>query len=164
MIKIGQIVSTYGREANLKVFPLTDDPKRFEDLEYVFLETPTGSEKLHIEKIDYQKNCLIISFKEITDLDMAKNLKNFYLVIPKETINDLPEGRYYIFDIIGLNVYENDVFLGVVEDVLQTGSNDVYVVKDGEKEILIPALKAVVKDIKLDEKKMLVELPEGLLD
>ncbi|SMB93811.1 16S rRNA processing protein RimM [Desulfonispora thiosulfatigenes DSM 11270] len=164
MIKIGQIIATHGIDGKLKIYPLTDNPKRFEDLEYVYLESKAGLDKVHIETINYHKNCLLIKFKEIDDVDKAKNLIKLYLVISEDMLVLLPEDQFFIFQIIGLNVYEDDNFLGRVTDVIETGSNDVYIVKKDKKEILIPALKTVVKKIDLEEKRMLVDLPEGLLD
>lgn len=164
MIKIGQVVATHGTDAEVKVYPLTNDPKRFEDLEYVYLEKPGGSEKLHIKSVRYHKNAILLKFEEIDDMDDAQDLKKLYLAIPEELLVPLSEDQYFIFQIIGLDVYEDEEYFGKIIDVIETGSNDVYVVKNEEKQILIPALKSIVKKINLEEKTMLVELPAGLLD
>lgn len=164
MIRVGHISTTYGQEGKLKVLPLTDDPKRFEKLKVVFLETPIGYEKLHIKELEYQDGNIIILLEEIKDQSTAYNLRNFYLCIPQSEVIPLPENHYFIFQIIGLKVYEGEKFLGIVEEVLQTGSNDVYVVKKDKQDVLIPALKSIVKKIDLKQKKMLVKLPEGLID
>ena len=164
MIKIGQIIATHGTGAELKIYPLTDNPKRFDDLEYVYVETLFGVKKLHIKSVRYHKNFVLINFEEITDFEEAEKLKKLFLLIPKEFLVSLSENQYFIFQIIGLNVYEDDTYFGKITDIIETGSNDVYIVKDGDKAILIPALKSIVKKIDLEEKIMLVKIPEGLLD
>ncbi|KJS18926.1 MAG: hypothetical protein VR72_20790 [Clostridiaceae bacterium BRH_c20a] len=164
MIKVGQIMSTFGNKGELKVFPLTDDPERFKKLKYVYLIMPDGDIKMHISSVRNHKNTVILSFKEVPDMSSAEKLRNIYICIEEEQLVKLPENHYFIFQIIGIEVYEKGIFLGKIQNVIQTGSNDVYVVKDNEKEILIPALKSIVLGIDLDEKKMFVSLPEGLVD
>ncbi|MDK2822153.1 MAG: rRNA processing protein RimM [Clostridia bacterium] len=164
MIKIGQILTTHGHKGEVKVFPLTDDPNRFDDLKFVFLNLPDGYTKMHINSVKYHKNFVILKLKEITDMSAAEKLRNIYICVQEEQLITLPEDHYFIFQLIGLEVYENEKYLGKVKDVIQTGSNDVYIVQGNKKEVLIPALKTVVKNIDLQTKKMFVELPEGLVD
>jgi 16S rRNA processing protein RimM len=164
MIKVGQIVTTYGHKGEVKVYPLTDNPDRFNQLEYVYLQLPDGIKKFHIQKIRYYNNFVLIKFKEVPDMSFAEKLRGVYITIEEDQLVALPEEHYFIFQIIGLDVYEKDFYLGKITDIIQTGSNDVYIVKNNEREILIPALKSIVKEIDLTEKKMSVSLPEGLLD
>lgn len=164
MIKIGQILTTHGHKGEVKVLPLTDDSKRYEKLEYAYLEIPEGYKKIHIDQVRYHKNNVILKIAEVKDMDAAEKLRKTYICIAEEQLVNLPPEHYYIFQLINLDVYEGEVFLGKVKNVLQTGSHDVYVVQKGDREILIPALKSVVKKIDLNSKKILVELPEGLLD
>ncbi len=166
MIRVGKITTTHGHKGALKVFSLTDDPGRFEELEQVYVANGDRKEVITITSIKYQKNNLIMEFKEIKDMDQAETYKGKYLFIDKSQLKKLPQDRFYIFDLVGLSVYENDVFLGELSEVIQTGSNDVYVVSrgDGQKDLLIPALKKVVKHVDLDQKKMDVQLLEGTLD
>ena len=123
-------------------------------------------EKLTINSVKYQNSNLILEINEIKDMNQAESYKGKYLFIDKKDARILPEGRYYIFQLIGLNVYEDDVLLGTITDIIQTGSNDVYIVKsdDKDKDLLIPALKQVVKNIDLENKRMEVQLLEGTSD
>ena len=166
MIRVGKITNTHGHKGAVKVLSMTDNPERFEELQEVFLLDGDKKEKLTINSVKYQKSNLILEIKEIKDMNQAELYKGKYLFIAKKDINPLPEGRYYIFQLVGLKVYEKDNFLGEITEVIETGSNDVYIVKskDREKDILVPALKKVVKNIDLENKTMQVELIEGTLD
>ncbi|HOV27563.1 MAG TPA: ribosome maturation factor RimM [Pseudobacteroides sp.] len=165
-LQVGKIVNTHGVRGEVKVIPLTDDPRRFEDLNDVFVGTDDKKEVLNIENIKYFKNTVIIKFKESGDMNYAEKLKDMFIYVDRKNAIKLPEGRYFICDLIGMEVSEIDGNkLGVLVDVLETGSNDVYVVKNKDnKEILIPALKSVLKEVSVENKTMKVELPDGLLD
>lgn len=166
MIRVGKITNTHGHKGAVKVQPLTDYPERFEELQDVYLVDGERKEKLTIESIKYQKNNLILEIKEIEDMNQAEMFKGKYLFIEMKDARPLPEGHFYIFQLIGLQVYEGNKYLGKIRDVMQTGSNDVYIVKreKGQKDLLIPALKQVVKKIDLETQIMQVELLEGTLD
>ena len=166
MIRVGKITTTHGHRGALKVVPYTDYPERFEELERVYLVDGDLKLDFTIKSVKYQKDNLILEIEEIADMDQAEKYKGKYLFIAEDQLRKLPEGRYYIFELIGLEVYEKEELLGKITDVIQTGSNDVYVVRrgQGKKDILIPALKQVVKDIDLEKKRMQVELLEGTLD
>lgn len=165
-LQVGKIVNTHGVRGEVKVIPLTDDPRRFEDLNDVFVGTDDKKEVLNIENIKYFKNTVIIKFKESGDMNYAEKLKDMFIYVDRKNAIKLPEGRYFICDLIGMEVSEIDGNkLGVLVDVLETGSNDVYVVKNKDnKEILIPALKSVLKEVSVENKTMKVELLDGLLD
>ena len=106
----------------------------------------------------------LISFKGVTDHDQAEALIGAELFIPETELPELDEDTYYWFELIGIEVYTTkDEYLGRIESIFPTGSNDVYVVKDKQKEILVPALDSVVIDIDLEHKRMRVDLPEGLV-
>lgn len=166
MIRVGKITNTHGHKGAVKVQPLTDYPERFEELQDIYLVDGERKEKLTIESIKYQKNNLILEIKEIKDMNQAEMFKGKYLFIEMKDARPLPEGHFYIFQLIGLQVYEENNYLGKIRDVIQTGSNDVYIVKreNGQKDLLIPALKQVVKKIDLETQTMQVELLEGTLD
>lgn len=168
-IKIGQIINTHGHRGGLKIYPLTDDPQRFFDLRRVFVRPkPDATEMVveyTVETVKLHQNFVLLTFKEITDMNQAEQLKNLYVEIPREEVRTLPEGSYYIFELVGLAVYEDERLLGELTDVLPTGSNDVYVVKTpAGKEIYLPALKSVVKRVDPEAGKILVKIPPGLLD
>ncbi|MCR4442652.1 MAG: ribosome maturation factor RimM [Peptococcaceae bacterium] len=166
-IKIGQIVNTHGCRGELKVLPLTDDPGRFEELTQVYVfRKDRDYIKYNVASARIHKGMVLVAFAEINDLLEAEKMKGLYLELPVSELKPLPEGHYYIFQLIGLNVYEDDKLLGKMIDVIKTGSNDVYVVKavGSKKEILIPALKEVVEKIDLSSGAIRVKLPPGLLD
>lgn len=165
MITIGKILRHHNKEGELKCLILSDFPDRFLDLERVFLEKGEEIRRAHVENVWFQKEFAILKLKEVRTLEEAEKLKDFYLKIPDQEAVELPEGHYFLHDIIGLEVYTVEgEYLGNIEDIITTGGNDIYCVYQGKKEILVPATHEVVKEIHLEEKKMIVELLEGLLD
>lgn len=165
-LEIGKITNTHGVKGEVKVFPLTDDVKRFELLKQVYIERENKLEVYNIERVSYFKGLAIIKLKEINDMDSAKLLKDKLLKIDRKDAVKLPENSYFICDLIGASVYEeNGNHLGILKDIIKTGSNDVYMVENvNSKPILIPALKTVVRDISVENKKITVMLPKGLID
>lgn len=131
-LKIGQIVNTVGLKGFVRVVPYTDDNTRFELLNSVYLVDKKYCNKYKIEEVRYQKNLVLLKFKDINNINEAENLKNLYIEIDRKDAVKLPENTYFIMDLIGLDVIniENQEFLGKIEDVFSTKSNDVYVVKN----------------------------------
>ena len=163
-ITIGRVGAPQGIHGELRVIPLTDFPKRFEGLKEK--EIMVGDELLHVESVRYHKQFVLMKFREYAVREDARALTGRLLTVAREDAAPLGPGEFYTFDIIGLHVFDMEgAELGVVENVLRTGSNDVYQArgKDG-KELLIPALKAVVKEIDVKGGRMTVELPEVLED
>ena len=161
-ISIGKIVNTHGHRGELRIFPLTDFPKRFLTMDAVTLYSQGMRRDMHIERARLHKQYVIVQFKEVPDMNEAEKLKGALLQITKEQLVALPEDSFYVFDIIGLKVFDpQGVYLGIVEDIIQTGANDVYVVA-GEKgkPLLVPALKDVVKQVDIQGGKMVVVLLE----
>ena len=164
-IEIGQIVNTNGLKGVVKVNPFTDDISKFEDLKYVYIQLKNELKKVKIEQVRYNKNQVLLKLEGIDSIEKAEKYRNFYLKTEKESQEDLGEDTYYIVDLIGLDVYtDKNEYLGKIEDVFPTGSNDVYVVKDNlGKQILIPAIADVVKEVDLKNKKMIINLIPGLI-
>lgn len=164
-IEIGQIVNTNGLKGVVKVNPFTDDISKFEDLKYVYIQLKNELKKVKIEQVRYNKNQVLLKLEGIDSIEEAEKYRNFYLKTEKESQEDLGEDTYYIIDLIGLDVYsDKNEYLGKIEDVFPTGSNDVYVVKDNlGKQILIPAIADVVKEVDLKNKKMTINLIPGLI-
>jgi len=165
-LEIGQIVNTFGLNGFVKVVPFTDDITRFELLESVYLVDNKHYKKYDIEEVKYHKNMVLLKFKNIDDINAAENLRNLYLEIDRKDAVKLPENSYFIVDLIGLDVVniETKEVLGKIDDVFSTKSNDVYVVKDElGKQILIPAIKSVVKNVDLENGKIEIQLMEGLI-
>ncbi|MGE5473111.1 MAG: ribosome maturation factor RimM [Ignavibacteriales bacterium] len=164
-LEIGKIINTHGVKGELKVLPLTDDARRFDKLESLFIDQKGELKKYDIEYVRYHKGFVLLKVKGIESMEQADLLRNHVLKIHRKDAVRLPEGSYFICDIIGMQV--NDISgrkLGLLQDVLKTGSNDVYIVKEEDKEILIPALKSVVKSVDLESKQMIVDLPEGIIE
>ena len=164
-IEIGQIVNTNGLKGVVKVNPFTDDISKFEDLKFVYIQLKSELKKVKIEQVRYNKNQILLKLEGIDSIEEAEKYRNFYLKTEKESQEDLGEDTYYIVDLIGLDVYtDKNEYLGKIEDVFPTGSNDVYVVKDNlGKQILIPAIADVVKEVDLKNKKMIINLIPGLI-
>lgn len=166
-ITVGKIVNTHGHKGMVRVLPLTDFPERFQRGQVLLVQLGHSSRQLRIEHSFTHKKYIIIQFQEITDMNAAEELKGALIKVNKEDLYPLPEGSFYIFQILGLKVFDREgSFLGVVKDVLVTGSNDVYVIeKDtGGRPLLVPALKDVVLEVDLEQARMVVSLPEGLVD
>lgn len=165
-ITIGEIVNTQGNRGEVRVLPLTDFPDRFNNLKELFILKGTERLVYHISTVRSHKRFVVIKFAEVKDMNDGEKLKGCLIQITMDMLEPLPEGHYYIFQLIGLEVFETSgELLGRLDNVLKTGANDVYVIKPPSgKDILIPALKTVVKEIDIEANRMLVELPEGLLD
>lgn len=163
-ISIGQIVNTYGVKGELKVYPLTDDIRRFDKVKIVYIEENQGLYKYEIQHIKYLNNIVIVKFKNVEDIESAEKFRNKYIKVHRNDAVKLPEDSFFVCDIIDTDVFtvEGEP-LGKVYDVIQTGSNDVFVVKTEDKEILIPALKTIFKEIDIIKGRIVVKLPEGLI-
>ena len=163
-LELGQIVNVKGLKGEVKVNSFTDDKTKFERIPKVFLKRKENLTEYEIEKVGYAKNQVIIKFKGINTVEEAETLRNSYIVVDREIFGELPEGVYYIADLIGLDVYtESNEYLGKVDDIFSTGSNDVYVVKDElGKQKLLPGIDEVIKQIDLESGKIIVNLIEGL--
>lgn len=165
LMEIGQIVNTYGIKGFLKVVPYTDDITRFEDLKSIYVETKNSLKTFIIEDVKYSKNLVLLKLKGIDDINTAEIYKNCYLKIDRKDAVELPEDSYFIIDLIGITVYtDNNEELGNIVDVYSTGANDIYVVKNElGKQVLLPAIGEVIKDVDIQNKKMIVHLIEGLI-
>ncbi|MGN1328012.1 MAG: ribosome maturation factor RimM [Clostridia bacterium] len=164
-LELGQIVNTFGIKGQVKVNSFTADIRRFEELKQIYIEKKNELKLFEIEQVNYSKNTVILKLKGIESLDEAEKLRNCYIKINRKDVKKLPEGTYYIVDLIGLEVYtDEDKLLGKVDDIYNTGSNDIYVVKDElGKQILLPAIKDVIKQIDLENGKIIVHLIQGLI-
>ena len=164
-LEIGQIVNTSGLKGELKVNPLTDDITRFEKLKTIYIQKAKELIEFKIQEVKYNKQSVLLKLEGIDDITEAEKYKNFYIKISKENAVKLEKNSYFIVDIIGCQVYtDENEYLGNVVDVFQTGSNDVYTLKNSEgKEILIPAIKEVIKNVDIKNKKIVIHLMDGLI-
>ena len=162
--EIGQIVNHFGIKGMVKVVPYTDDITRFDDLKTVYVSIRQTQKQYEIEEVKYHKNMVLIKFKGIDKVEEAETLRNAILKVERKDAAKLEKGSYYIADLLGMQVYTDEgKLLGVLVDIYNTGSNDIYVVKTEEhKQILLPAIHDVIKEISLEENKMIVHMISGL--
>ena len=165
LIEIGQIVNTYGIKGFFKVVPYTDDITRFEKLNNIYIQTKKSLETVAIEEVKYSKNLVLLKIKGIDDINSAEIYKNCYIKIDRSDAVELPEDSYFIIDLIGVEVItDKGENIGNIIDVFSTGANDVYVVKNElGKQVLLPAIGDVIKNVDIKNKKMIVHLLEGLV-
>jgi 16S rRNA processing protein RimM len=163
-LSIGQIVNVHGFKGEVKHYPLTNDMGRFKKLTEVYVEENNQLVKYEVEELKFLSTTIAMKLKGIDTEEAANKMRNFYIKVDRKSAVKLPKDSYFICDLIDLEVYdEKSVLLGTIRDVIQTGSNDVYVVKTSGNDILVPALKEIVKEIDVKNRKMVVELPEGLI-
>ena len=162
--EIGQIVNTSGLKGVIKVKPFTDDITKFNKLKTIYIEIEKKLKSFEIEKVYFNKNMVFLKLKGIDTVEQAETFRNYYIKIER-TDEKLEEDSYYVVDIEGCKVYtDGQEFLGEVVEVFSTGSNDVYVVKSEDvKQILLPAIKDVIKQVDINNKKIIVHLLEGLV-
>ena len=151
-IIVGKLGKVRGLDGSLKIIPLTDFEDRFDNLEKIFVD-----EKIfEIENVRHIGGEIFIKFVGVDSREVAKTFTNKFLKVDRKNLAPLDEGEFYTFDIIGCEVFDGEKFFGKVTEVLKTGSNDVFQVQ-GETEILIPALKSVVKKIDIAGKKIFID-------
>ncbi len=165
-LQVGVISSTHGVRGEVKVFPTTDDVTRFKKLKEVILVTEKTEKILKITSVKFFKQFAIVKFEGIDTLNDVEVYKGASLFVDRKNAVKLQKDEYFIADLIDLEVVdEQENKLGTLVDVMQTGANDVYIVKNDEgKELLFPAIKECILDIDFKAKKMTVHVMDGLLD
>ncbi len=172
-IVVGEIVGTQGRNGEVKVVPHTDFPERFAEMAVVRLFRPKQEDSwrcLRVERYWFHKQFVILKLETVESIDDAQTLRGMEIRVSPDELFELPDGRFYVFDLIGLDVVtELGVVVGSIEEVLQTGANDVFVVRPRpgitkNREVLIPVIDEVVLDIVPNEGRVLVRLMDGLLE
>ena len=166
MFQVGVISSTHGIAGEVKVYPTTDDPKRFKKLKTVLLDTGKDMRELEIAGVKFFKQMVILKFRGYDRIEDIQPYRGKSLYVTRENAVRLKKDEYFIADLIGMKVYEeDDSCLGELTDVLQTGANDVYVVKMGNgKDVLIPAIRQCILDVDIEAGRVKVHLLEGLLE
>lgn len=165
-LQVGVISSTHGVRGEVKVFPTTDDVTRFKKLKEVILVTDKTEKVLKITSVKFFKQFAIVKFEGIDTLNDVEVYKGASLFVDRKNAVKLQKDEYFIADLIDLEVVdEQENKLGTLVDVMQTGANDVYIVKNDEgKELLFPAIKECILDIDFKNGKMTVHVMDGLLD
>lgn len=163
--EIGQIVNTSGLKGVIKIKPFTDDITRFSDLKTIYISIKKELKEFEIEQVRFSKNMVFLKLKGIDTIEQAENYRNLYLKIKRNKDEKLEKDSYYVVDILGCKVItDEEKKLGNIVDIFPTGSNDVYVVKDElGKQILLPAIKEVIKEVDIKKKIITVHLLEGLI-
>ena len=161
-VLVGEVLRPHGNRGELKIYPLTADPERFLKLREVTMRSGNIDHHFKITSARVQKDAVLLALEGIDTIDQAEKYRGWEVRIDRSEVPTLQEGWYY-FELEGMQVYEGDVLLGTLTEVLETGANDVYVVKGIKGELCIPALKSVVQNVDVSKKRMDVLLPPGLL-
>ena len=167
LLRIGVISSTHGIRGEVKVFPTTDDVKRYNKLKKVVLDTGKEQLELEVQSVKYFKQFVIVKFKGIDNINDIEKYKGKELYVTRKNAVKLAPNENFICDLVGCKVIndDNDELIGELVDVMITGANDVYVVNTTDnKEVLIPVTKECVIDVDVDKKEVRVHLLPGLLD
>ena len=165
MLEVGQIVNTFGVKGMVKIVPYTDDIKRFDKLKEIYVIQRNKKTKYEIEEVKYHKNMVLVKLKGIDTMNDAELLKQSSVQIDRKDAIKLEKDTYFIVDLIGLKVVtDENIELGNLIDIYNTGSNDIYVVKDElGKQVLLPAISDVIKKIDMENKLITVHLIKGLV-
>ncbi len=166
LLQVGIITSTHGVRGEVKVYPTTDDPRRFRRLKEVVLDTGREKLNLEIEGVKFFKQFVILKFKGLDNINDIEKYRQKSLYVTRKNAVRLQKDEYFIADLIGLKVQDEDgKELGIVKDVIETGANDVYEVEmaDG-KSLLLPAIKQCILNVDVESGTMQVHVLEGLLD
>ncbi|MEE1314769.1 MAG: ribosome maturation factor RimM [Faecalimonas sp.] len=165
LLQVGVISSTHGVRGEVKVFPTTDDVKRFKKLKQVILDTGREQRSLEIESVKFFKQMVILKFKGIDNINDIEKYKGKSLLVDRKNAVKLQKDEYFVADMLGICVFTEDgEEFGVLKDVMETGANDVYILDTPEYgEVLIPAIKQCVLDVDLKARKMVIHLMEGLV-
>ena len=164
-LRVGVITTTHGLKGEVKVYPTTDSAERFLELDEVVLRTGTSERPVHVENVRFFKNLVIVKFREFDRIEDVENLRQAELYVSRENAVPLEDGEYYIGDLIGMQVYTDEgEFLGKLDDVIETGANDVYSVNSKKYgNVLIPAIEHCIMDVNIETGKMTVHLLPGLI-
>ncbi|MBQ6590733.1 MAG: 16S rRNA processing protein RimM [Lachnospiraceae bacterium] len=164
--QVGVITSSHGLRGEVKVFPTTDDPSHFLDLDQVILDGPGGERRLTIRSVKFFKKFVILGFEGLDRIEDVERLRGCALLIDREDAIPLEDGQYYVADLIGLSVRTRDGReIGRLREVIETGSNDVYsVAREGQKDLLLPAIRDCILDVQPEEGYMTVYVMPGLED
>lgn len=166
ILQVGAVTSTHGLAGEVKVFPTTDDPKRFKKLKQVLLDTGKDMLPLEVEHVKFFKNMVILKFKGYDRIEDIMGFKGKNLYVTRENAVRLKKDEYFIADLIGMKIYtEDEAYLGELTEVITTGANDVYTVRmENGKDVLIPAIGQCILDVDVEHETMQVHLLEGLLE
>lgn len=164
LLQVGIITQPHALCGEVKVFPTTDDAKRFKKLKEVILDTGKEKTMLEIEGVKFFKKFVILKFKDLDSINDIERYKGKSLYVTRKNAVKLKKDEYFIADLIDVEIYdENNVHIGVLKNVITTGANDVYEIKlDDGRDLLLPAIKQCVLDVDIEGRRMNVHVLEGL--
>ena len=165
MIQIGKIVAPFGIKGEVKIYPMTNLKEMFLDFDHVIIKGKTQDLKMEIQKSRIHKNTIVATFEGIDSIEDAEKYINSELYVEEDQLPELEEDEQYLYQILEMEVYNKEgEYLGIITDIFENGAHSVYVVKDGESEILLPGIPSVVLEKDLKQKRMIVNILPGLLD
>ncbi len=165
LIEIARVVKPLGIHGEVKVFPLTRTPQELGKYKFLYLSVGDEIQDFHVDRFRIQANCAVLKLAGLDSKDQVEIYRGSPLFVREDQLQKPDNGEYFIRDLIGLQVItEEREVLGTVTDVLELPAHDVYQVKNGEQELLIPAISDVVLDIDLKRGVIIVALIEGLKD
>lgn len=164
-LQVGVISSTHGVRGEVKVFPTTDDPKRYKKLKKVYLDTGRELLPLEIQGVKFFKQFVIVKFKGIDNINDIEMYRGKSLLVDRKDAVPLKQDEYFIADMVGIDVYTEDgEKFGVLKDVMETGANDVYIIDSiNHGEVLVPAIKQCILGVDIEENRMDIHLMDGLI-
>ena len=159
-LQVGVLSSTHGVHGEMKVYPTTDDVTRFKKLKKVYVDLGNEEKELEITNVKFWKNMVILKFKGYDSINDIEKYKDYGIFVNREDAVPLDKDEYFIADMIGMDAYdEAGNKVGILEDVLSTGANDVYVIKTvSNEEILLPAIKECILDVDIDKRILKIRL------
>ncbi len=163
---MGKVLRPHGREGVLRIWSYAQSENSFLDVETIFLKSASGETREYkVLSVTPHKNIFLMKLTNLNSIEEAEKYRGAEILIKRDSLSDKKEDEYFWHELIGLSVHLNTgKYLGTIEHILPTGSNDIYVVREGEKEVLIPAIYDVVEEIDLTNKRLIVSEMEGLLD
>lgn len=166
LLLLGKVIRPHGLTGLLRIKSYAQSEDSFLNPEIIYLKTTSGETHEHrIESLKPHKTIFLMKLKEVNSIKEAEYYKGSEILIGKDFLSPKSEGEYFFYELIGLEVYlDRGEYIGTIKDVISTRSNDVYVVREGKREVLIPAIQEVVQEIDLTTGKMIISEMEGLLD
>ena len=163
MLRVGVITSTHGLAGEVKVFPTTDDPQRFRFLKEVYADTKKGLRCLHVDHVRFFKQFVIVHFDGLERIEDVQDMLKCDLLVTRENAIPLEEGEYYLADVLGSTVVDEEgKKLGTLEDYLETAAQIVYKIRtEAGKEVLIPAVDEFIREVNVEEKRMVIHVIPG---
>ena len=163
---VGIVTTAHGIKGEVKVYPTTDDVKRFKKLKEVYVKTKNDCVKKHVESVKFFKQFVILKLEGIDTMNDAYLYKDATLMVDRENAIKCEKDEYFIADLFGLKVYDEERnLLGELTEVYQTGANDVYeITKEDGKTFLVPAIHDCIKSVDVKNKEMVIHLLQGLMD